>query len=55
MKYQAIDVEMVISEYLDNVMLKIASERDADKIIIYESNFLMLIKLKNDVLNLRQL
>jgi hypothetical protein len=55
LKYKALDVENLISKQIKDTMLKISLERDANKIIIHESNFVVLTQLKKDMDNLKHL
>ena len=55
LKYKAIDVENLISKQLKDTMLKISLEQDANKIVIHESNFVVLTQLKKDMDNLKHL
>ena len=55
MKYKALDVENLISKQINDTMLKISLEQDANKIVIHESNFVILTQLKKDMGNLKHL
>ena len=55
LKYKALDVENLISKQIKDTMLKISLERDANKIVIHESNFVVLTQLKKDMDNLKHL
>ena len=55
LKYKAIDVENLITKQINDTMLKISLEQDANKIVIHESNFVVLTQLKKDMDNLKHL